>query len=99
LAARRKIGRVERKVRADVNALITAHPMGEALAEMAFKLAQTLDEGAGLATAAVNRELRANLVELARMGVSDDDDLEDRLSTPVRDAEDPGAADAGTSSL
>lgn len=84
---RRRRGPVERKVRADIAALITSHPMGEALAEMAFKLAQTLDEGAGLATAAVNRELRANLVELARMGVSSDDDLEDRLSAPVRDTE------------
>jgi hypothetical protein len=63
--------------------------MGEALAEMAYRLARTLDEGAGLAVAAVNRELRANLVELARMGVPDDDDLEDRLSAPVRDSEDP----------
>ena len=50
-------------------------------------LARTLDEGAGLAVAAVNRELRANLVELARLEVpSDDDDFGDALSTPVRDA-------------
>lgn len=82
------MGPVEKKVREDVAALVTAHPMGEALAEMAYSLARTLDEGAGLATAAVNRELRANLIELTRLGVSDDDDLEDRLSTPVRDAED-----------
>lgn len=82
------MGPVETKVRQDVAALVTVHPMGEALAEMAYSLARTLDEGAGLATAAVNRELRANLIELTRLGVSDDDDLEDRLSTPVRDAED-----------
>jgi hypothetical protein len=89
-------GPVEAKVRQDVTALISAHPMGEALAEMAFTLARTLDEGAGLATAAVNRELRANLMELARLGVpDDDDDLEDRLSSPVRDAENPGPGDAG----
>lgn len=92
---RRRFGPVETKVRDDVGNLISAHPMGEALAEMAFTLARTLDEGAGLATAAVNRELRANLVELARMGVPDDDDLEDRLSSPVLDPEDPGSADAG----
>jgi len=30
----------------------------------------------------VNRELRANLIELARMGVAEDDDLEARLSSP-----------------
>lgn len=75
-------GPVETKVRSDVDALVTAHPMGEALAEMAFALARTLDEGAGLAVAAVNRELRANLVELARLGVNSDDDLDAQLSTP-----------------
>ena len=74
-------GAVETKVRADVGALISGHPMGEALAEMAFTLARSLDNGAGLAIAAVNRELRANLVELARMGV-DDGDLGDKLSEP-----------------
>lgn len=81
-------GDVETKVRQDVGALVTEHPMGEALAEMAFKLARTLDEGAGLATAAVNRELRANLVELARLEVTgDDDDFGDALSEPVLPAE------------
>jgi hypothetical protein len=88
-----KYGPVEGKVRADIAALVTSHPMGEALAEMAYALARTLDEGAGLAVAAVNRELRANLVELARLGVDADDDLDARLSTPdlpteVRDPED-----------
>lgn len=66
--------------------------MGEALAEMAFALARTLDEGAGLAVAAVNRELRANLLELSGMVDDDDDDLGAILSTPmsteVRDTED-----------
>jgi hypothetical protein len=86
-------GPVESKVRADVSALVTEHPMGEALAEMSFNLARTLDNGAGLAVAAVNRELRANLVELARLGVGDDDDLDAEFSTPevpaeVRDSED-----------
>jgi hypothetical protein len=76
---------VERKVREDVGALITAHPMGESLAEMAYSLARTLDEGAGLSTAAVNRELRANLVELSRLAVESDDDFADELSAPVRD--------------
>lgn len=91
-----QFGAVEAKVRGDVGALISTHPMGEALAEMAFTLARTLDEGAGLAVAAVNRELRANLIELARLGVDSDDDLDDDLSTPsggdvpapVRDEED-----------
>ena len=89
---RRRRGPVERKVRADIAALITAHPMGEALAEMSYNLARSLDEGAGLATAAVNRELRANLTELSRLAVDDGDDLADELSAPdlpaqVRDPE------------
>ena len=81
----RRMGPVESKVRADIGSLISTHPMGEALAEMSYNLARTLDAGAGLAVAAVNRELRANLVELARLGVGDDDDLDAALSTPVRD--------------
>lgn len=76
-------GPIEAQVRADVEALISAHPMGESLAEMSFNLARTLDQGAGLATAAVNRELRANLVELAGMGVDGDADLDAALSTPT----------------
>ena len=87
-------GPVERMVRADVGALVSVHPMGEALAEMSFSLAQALDgELGGMARAALNRELRQNLVELANMGVGDDDDLDAQLSTPdgapeVRDGED-----------
>ena len=76
-------GPVESKVRADVGALISSHPMGESLAEMAFTLARTLDAGAGLAVAAVNRELRANLIELSRMGVDGDDDFDEQLSSPT----------------
>lgn len=41
------------------------------MAEAALTLAKTLDEGAGLATAAVARELRATLVKLAE-GTGDD---------------------------
>jgi len=94
-ARKPRYGAVEKQVRQDVGALITGHPMGESLAEMAFTLARTLDEGAGLAVAAVNRELRANLVELVRLEVpSDDDEFGDALSEPtlptqVRDEEEP----------
>lgn len=80
-------GPVESKVRSDIDALVSSHPMGEALTEVACTLARSLDEGAGLATAAVSRELRACLVELSRLAVGADDDLEGQLSTPVRDAE------------
>jgi hypothetical protein len=86
---RRRAGPVERQVKRDIAALVTAHPMGEALAAMSLNLARTLDDGAGLATAAVNRELRANLLELSRLAVDDNDDLSDELSAPVRDAEEP----------
>jgi hypothetical protein len=75
-------GPIEANTRRDIDALISTHKMGEALAETAFNLARALDQGAGLATAAIARELRATLTELAKMGV-DDDDLDDRLSTPV----------------
>jgi hypothetical protein len=83
MAPRARRGPVERKVRQDIAALVTAHPMGEAIAEMAYNLARVMDEGAGLATAAVNRELRANLQELGRLAVDSDDTLERELSTPA----------------
>jgi hypothetical protein len=76
-------GAVEKQVRADVDALVTAHPMGESLAEMSFALARALDVGmGGMATAAVNRELRENLTELAKLADNDDDELADELSEP-----------------
>lgn len=92
-------GPVETKVRADVGALVTAHPMGEALAETAFRLARLLDgEDDGAKAAALSQRLMAALTELAREGV-DDDDLSARLSSPdlpatVRDTPKPGKADS-----
>jgi hypothetical protein len=82
------VGRVEAKVRADIAALVTGHPMGEALSEMAFSLARRLDWCEPKEAAQLNRELRACLVELASMAVMDDDDFESELSTPTRDTED-----------
>lgn len=82
-AARHEPGPVEKQVRADVDALVTAHPMGESLAEMSFSLARVLDQGmGGMGAAAVNRELRENLIELARLADDDDDELADELSEP-----------------
>jgi hypothetical protein len=75
-------------VRADIEALVTAHPMGEALAEMSFELARRLGSCEPKEAAAINRELRANLLELMSMAVVDDDDFESELSTPVWDPED-----------
>jgi hypothetical protein len=86
-------GPVETATRSDIEAVVTVHPMGEALAAMAISLARTLDEGAGMAAAAVSRELRATLDDLASEVVGDDDDLDAEFCTPdlpseVRDPED-----------
>lgn len=78
-------GDIESKVRDDVEALVTSHPMGESLAEMAYKLARTLDSGdvKDLAVAGINKELRETLCELARLAEGDDDDLAAALSVPT----------------
>jgi hypothetical protein len=87
-------GAIEAQVRADVEALVTEHAMGESLAELAFMLARRLDDRAGtkdLAVAGISKELRETLVELAGMGVDTDDDLGDALSvsTSLRDPAQP----------
>lgn len=87
-------GPVELQVRADIDAMITAHPAAESLAEMSYALARQLDTGAGFAAAGLNRELRANLAELSRLAVDDGDDLADELSRPdlpseIRNREEP----------
>ena len=58
------------------------------LAAAALTLARSLDDGAGLATAAVARELRATLLELVKGGARDDGpdpiaELVRELSRPV----------------
>jgi hypothetical protein len=80
-----RLGAIEAKVRGDVDALVSTHPMGESLAEMAFKLARTLDSGGvkDLAVAGINKELRETLCELARLAEGDDDDLAAALSVPT----------------
>lgn len=89
-------GPVEGAVRGDVDALELVSPMGRSLAETAFNLARTLDNGAGMATAAVARELRETLKTLAEAAGDDDSgDLFARLSTPVGDGEASGTADVG----
>jgi hypothetical protein len=76
-------GPIEQKAQSDLDALHSEHPMAATLAAMTLNLARTLDAGAGLAVAAVNRELRANLEALARMG-ADDDDLDAELRAAVQ---------------
>lgn len=68
-------GPVESATRSDIEALSSEHPTAAALEAGAYSLAAALDAGAGLSTAAIARELRAYLVELARTG-GDDDDLD-----------------------
>ena len=81
-------GPVEARVRGDIGALMTTHPMGEALSEMSYELARRLETCEPKESAAINRELRANLLELASMAVMDDDGFDAEMSTPFRDSED-----------
>jgi hypothetical protein len=88
VTARRRRGRVE---------LATARSLKEigelpkglgGLAEAALTLAKALDDGAGLSTAAVARELRATMTELAKGGGRDDgpdpiEELVRQLSVPL----------------
>lgn len=83
------LGPIERRVQADLGAVMTSHPMGESLSAMALALAASLDRGAGMQEAALNRELRATLDDLARMKVGDDDELDSLLSAPTVGAELP----------
>lgn len=62
----------------------------DALGRLAVTLAKALDANAGMATAAISRELRATLAELeGRYGGTDDDELGTllaELSAPMVDA-------------
>ena len=79
---------------ADLAGLASGGPVSGSLAATALILARTLDDGAGLATAAVARELRATLLALAAGGGGDDDGTQTllaELSTPVLDGPQPVA--------
>jgi hypothetical protein len=80
-------GPVEASTRTELEAIAaTAKPLGQ----IALALARVLDTGAGMATAAVAKELRATLNELhPKDEGSEGDDLRnliDRLRAPVGDA-------------
>lgn len=90
---KRDDGPTETAVRDEVAALKAAGEQpSEALAQMAYHLARKLDTDAGLATAAVARELRATLAALTPVKETDDgDDLDAliaALSSPVEHAKD-----------
>jgi hypothetical protein len=65
------------------------------LAAAALILARSLDDGAGLATAAVARELRATLLELVKGGAHDDGP--DPIAELVRELSKPVPAQVGDS--
>lgn len=81
------LGDVESAVAETIESLNEISPLHDGLAATARVLARTLDDGAGLATAAVARELRATLEALTKEGgsggSSDIDELIARLSTPL----------------
>lgn len=65
-------GSIEAQVKRDVQGYGQLHGVAPSLAETAYALARALDEGAGLATAAVARELRATLQAVADASTADD---------------------------
>lgn len=71
--------------------------MSDALGRLAVTLAKALDADAGMATAAISRELRATLAELEQRNGEPPDDLSRflaQVSAPVVDAKD-GPPNAG----
>lgn len=80
-------GRVELAVAKTLREADQQHPAHAGLAASALILARTLDNDAGLATAAVARELRATLTALTATGSDEGDDdfgaIVASLSAPV----------------
>jgi hypothetical protein len=73
-----RYGSVERATRADVRKLGLAGPAASTLAHTAYALARKLDQDAGMAAAAVARELRATMADLAKSATPvDRDGLDD----------------------
>lgn len=72
-------------VRSVVDVAERVSPAHDALVAISIALAQKLDEGAGMATAAVAAELRATLTELlAKEGEDDEyDEFLAKLQSPV----------------
>ncbi|HWU22847.1 MAG TPA: hypothetical protein VN088_15030, partial [Nocardioides sp.] len=76
------------RVRAELEALMSAHPVADTLTELAVLLAETLDHPATRAdpraVATVVKELRATLADLVDAEANDDPlDLGDGVPTPV----------------
>ena len=76
-------GPLEAAVRADLEALSLVSPTAGSMEQLAYNLARKLDDGAGMATAAVAKELRETLAAMAEEAGDDDgSDLLRRLSQP-----------------
>lgn len=91
-------GPVEIAVRADLDRLGRLDEgVRGSLAQMALRMARAYDRFDGDLTklARANMELRQTLERIAEVGDDDDGGEAARMSTPVRDAAEPGAADAG----
>jgi hypothetical protein len=83
------LGPVGAKTRQDIESLVCAHPMGESLGSIAENLADALDDNPGQLRAAIAKELKATLVELARYEMSTEDDEDFDFGSPsVGDSED-----------
>jgi len=67
---------VEAEVRAELVDAVQIHPAHRSLVATAYTLARKLDEGAGMATAAVSKELRATLDAILKEAGGDDDGLD-----------------------
>ncbi len=89
-------GPVEAAVRRDLKALVSAHPVRDALEAMCLNLARRIDaDAAGAVTAALNRQLLATMAELARLAVGDEDELDAELSAAVGNGPGTGPGDTG----
>lgn len=69
---------VEASVRESLEGVTSEAPEHAALVALALTLARKLDDGAGMATAAVGKELRSTLDQIFKVrGAGDDDGLDD----------------------
>lgn len=78
-------GPIERELRKDIGAIKVAGQLSGTVVAAAFELARTLDRGAGMATAAVARELREYIKILESAAGDDASTTHHRadLSTPL----------------
>lgn len=88
---RRQYQTVREAVEADLDALMTPHPMAEGLRELALYLADSVDTCEEKHTAAMARELRATLDSLASYSGGGDDEADGNidLSAEVLDPPQP----------